>query len=222
MSQPTQEEIAQIREQLDDLPSLGAPIYETKDQSIYRFQINDRDLIAKCYQLRTLAQKTAALFKRSRAHRSLRAGLRFHEAGINTPRPLLLAAEGKFIPDKAILVTDYCPFPALRNSLRDNQPVHPSTPGKILNLLHQLSQLNCSHGDFHARNLLVDDEGIPHLIDLDGVRGHSSSGSLSRYICQDRDRFLKSLEPLPEHYRDYSAVLGEPESSLPPLPSGLT
>jgi len=208
------EEVAEIRESLSDLSSRGSLIYETKGQTIHRFQAADRDLIAKSYQLNSLARKAAAVFKYSRAHRSYRAGTRFLDAGIKTPIPLLLETKGTF-PSSATLVTEFCPFPALRESLVENAPVHPSSPEKILILLHQLLSTRCSHGDFHARNLLVDDEGNPHLIDLDGVKHHSDSAKLTRYICADRDRFLRSLEPLPEYHQKFGSVLGDPGTSLP-------
>ena len=211
------EEIGEIQEALSDLKSQGSLIYETKGQAIHRFQTKNRDLIAKSYQLNTLAQKAAALFKRSRAHRSFRAGTLFLNADIKTPTPLLLLENGNLTPTSVVLVTEYCPFPALRESIVREDPVHPSTPEKILRLLHQLSNTDCSHGDFHSRNLLVDEDGNPHLIDLDGVKHHTSSTNLSKYIREDRDRFLRSLEPLPEHHQQYSIILGESGSPLPAI-----
>lgn len=205
------QDLAEIRERLKDLSSHGSLIHETKDQSIYRFQAASRELIGKIYRLNSFAQKVAAAFNYSRAHRAYRAGTQFHDAGINTPIPLLLVDKSS----EHILVTEFCPFPALLESIHKGEPIPPSTPEKILALLHQLSKTNCSHGDFHARNLLVDEEGSPNLIDLDGVRMHLTASGLTRYICNDRDRFLRSLEPLPEHHQKFSSVLGDPGTSLP-------
>ena len=212
-------EIAEIGERLDDLSTRGTLIYESKDQTIHRFQTSDRELIAKTYHQKSLRNKGAALVRNTRAHRSYRAGIRFSNAGIKTPKPLLLLEKGSPFRHTISLVTEFCPHPALLDSINQGLPIHPSTPAKILTLIHQLASLKSSHGDFHARNLLIDDEGNPNLIDLDGVRSHILPLVADKYILKDRNRFLRSLEPLPEQYLEFSKVLGESNSPLPPSPS---
>ncbi len=209
IQQLSSEQLAEVDSALLDLPTRGSLIYDSPDQAIHRFQVDQLDLIAKSYSLRTFRQKAAAFFKNSRADRSYRAGLRLRKAGINTPQPFLLRRH----KSQHILVTEFCPHKALLEWLEGGEELPRSVPINILKLLHQLADLQCSHGDFHARNLLIDQEGIPHLIDLDGVQSNSSQSA----IIRDRDRLLKSLKPLQNHYQDYLSVLGAPGSPLPEL-----
>lgn len=201
--------LAKIRKRLSELPNSESPIYESKDQSIFRFQVDHLDLIAKFYEMRSMRQKLAAFFKRSRADRSYRAGLYLLKAGINTPRPILLSKQGK----SQVLVTEFCPHKALRESLVDGEDVPDSVPANVLSLLHQLKQNRLTHGDFHARNLLIAPDGTPHLIDLDGVRFHARPLSCRR----DRDRFLVSIQPIPTYYSMFTAILGKSGDALPSL-----
>lgn len=196
-----------INDRISKVQTNSTPIYESNDQSIFQFRVDNLDLIAKFYRLRSLRQKFAAFFNQSRADRSYRAGLRLREAGIKTPRPILLTKKAGL----QILVTESCPHKALLESLVDGVELQPSTPANILALLHQLRKHHFTHGDFHARNLLIDDEGKPHLIDLDGFRGHAAPSSTER----DRDRFLRSIAPLEKPFKTFEKVLGTFGSSLP-------
>ncbi len=212
---PSAELLSEISGRLADLDTHGALIYSSKGQTIHRFQASGLDLIAKSYPLNSLSRKIAALFKSSRAQRSHRAGIRFWSAGIETPKPIGLIEEGALLPTRATLISEYCPHPVLIESLSNDLPVDPQVPKRILTLLHQLEAASCSHGDFHARNILVDEAGLPHLIDLDGVRVHSRKSRLRHYLLKDRDRFLRSIKPMPHHYEHYIESLGEPGSPLP-------
>lgn len=199
--------LAEIEASLSDLQSNGSLLYESKGQTIHRFQVGDLDLVAKSYPLKTIQQKIAALFRHSRADRSFRTGLRFLNAGINTPRPILLSRT----KDEHILVTEFCPHKELLKILVAGEELPPSVPSNILILLHQLAEIHFTHGDFHARNLLIDPEGTPHLIDLDGARGHAGPSR----ILRDRDRLLRSIKTDPKYFDAFEEVLGSPAADLP-------
>lgn len=199
--------LAKIRASLSGLQTHGAMLYESKGQTINRFQVDCLDLFTKSYPLETIQQKVAALFRHSRAERSFRAGLRFLQAGIATPRPILLSRTRA----EHVLVTEFRPHKALLEFLVDGVELQPSVPSNILALLHQLSAIKYTHGDFHARNLLIDPEGTPHLIDLDAARGLAGKAS----ILRDRDRLLRSIKPLPKYFDAFEKVLGTSGANLP-------
>lgn len=120
--------LAEIEAGFSDLQSDGSLLYKSKRQTIHRSQIGDLDLVAKSYPLKTIQQKIAALLRHSRADRSSRAGLRFLEAGIKTPRPILLSQ----IKDEHILVTEFCPHKDLLKILVVGEELPPSVPTNIL------------------------------------------------------------------------------------------
>ena len=216
-SRPSDQETS-IRECLGKLSLRGTLIYDSKGQTIHRFQIKDLDLIAKSYSLETTSQKIAALLGYSRAKRAYRAALKLATVGVTTPKPYFLRHDGNPWPNKAILVTAFCPHANLLELLQSDQTLHPSTPGKILSLLHCFSRARMSHGDFHARNILVDQEGSPHLIDLDGARHHCLTAMTNRFVKKDRDRMLRSIRPLSDHYVTFCNILGASGTDLPSPP----
>jgi hypothetical protein len=132
---------------------------------------------------------------------------------------MLLIESGGVVPAICRLVTEYCGFPSLLQQIRMGCAVPPPVPHNVLKLLHQLASARCGHGDFHARNLLIGPEGTVLLIDLDGARFYRAGTGAARQSLKDRDRLLRSLRPLPEHYARFASVLGAPGEPLPGLSS---
>ena len=197
----------------------GEEIYRNKEQSIIRFQAAGRDLISKTYLLQSAKQKLAALLGNSRARRSFRAARQLVSAGIPTPQPIFLKEEGSILPHTSVLVTKFCDYSSLFDQIYSSSPIHTDTLKNILRILHQLRSVRCAHGDFHARNLLISPEGRIQLIDLDGMRFTRSPSRANRLNLRDRDRLLRSVEPLPHYHSQFSKILGAHGEPLPGLSS---
>jgi len=63
----------------------------------------------------------------------------------------------------------------------------------VLKLLSKLHAVRMTHGDLRSRNILVEN-GHPILIDLDGIRQHSTPWMFNRRFAKDRRNLITSLK----------------------------
>lgn len=73
-------------------------------------------------------------------------------------------------------------------------------------LFRQLARLRITHGDMKASNFILRENRLPVLIDLDGMRRHSSDASYEAAHKRDRERFLKNWRDRPELSMCFSRV----------------
>lgn len=203
-----------IRVALATLEESGTKIYDRKKQQVYRFQAAGLKLIAKVYEIKSLSRTLAAVLGFSRTRRSFRASVALRKAGIRTPKSLMLIEEGAPFLSSSILVTEFCDGPPLRHLLDNKQAVPPTMASDIHEMLLRMRSIKFSHGDFHSLNLLITENGNPHLIDLDSVRRRFLNRTATMSIENDRDRLLGSFEPYPDFYQTLINQLGEPGTPL--------
>jgi len=203
-----------IRKALANLDQSGTKIYDRKQQQVYRFEAAGLDLVAKVYGIKSFSRVLAAALGFSRARRSFRASVTLRNAGLRTPKSLILIEEGPLLFSSSVLVTEFCEGPSLRDLLDHGKHVPDSMAGDIHEMLHQMSTINFRHGDFHGINLLVSENGKPNLIDLDNARRRFLGGAARRNIENDRDRLLSSFELYPEFRNTLIKQLGAPGTPL--------
>jgi len=203
-----------IRNALANLEEEGTKIYDRKKQTVYRFEAGGHDLIAKVYEIKSLSRILAAALGFSRARRSYRASVTLREAGVRTPKSLLLIEEGPFLYTSSILVCEFCDGPSLRHLLDHEEPVPATMADDIHKMLLRMRSINFRHGDFHSLNLLVSDDGKPNLIDLDSARRRFFKSTAIKSIQNDRDRLLNSFKPYPEFHKTLLQQLAPPGTPL--------
>lgn len=203
-----------IQTALSSLPQSGSKIYDRKSQIVYRFQVGDLDLIAKIYQIKSPSRTLAAHLGFSRARRSYRASIILREAGIRTPKSLMLIEQGHPVYSTSTLVTNFCEGPSLRKFLQSKTPVPDTLVSDITAILRGLKRNAIRHGDFHDSNLIITPDGRPHLIDLDGVRKRLLKKTVVQNIREDRDRLLLSTAHTPTFQAALIEKLGAPGTPL--------
>ena len=206
-----------ITEALKDLSAHGTPIYQRREQTLYRFQVGSLDLIAKHYQIKTLPRAAAAMLGKSRARRSFQAARRLLDQGIPTPDAIFLLEQGRIFPEDAFLVTEYFPGLTLLEFLRNEKDPPAPVITAIVAIFRRLLHSQNRHGDFHCQNVLVNKEEEITLIDLDGARQRFSKARLRKNLQTDRDRLVNSLFAYPDFQTRLIEALGKPKSPFPEL-----
>lgn len=205
----------EIEEALPTVVRYGRKIYDRKNQKVFRFRVANLDLIAKTYQVGTASRYLAATLGFSRARRSFRAGQLLLNAGILTPKPLLVKEEGCLLNSSSILITEFLDGTSLREHLKQGLPIPGTLTDDLVGIIEKLAQNNIRHGDFHDGNILIPPDGHPSLIDLDGTRKRFLKKKARQNIREDRDRLLLSLDHAPDFQAALIAKMGAPGSPLP-------
>ena len=207
LSKLPDEQASALVERLLSLPDDATVLLDRKGQTIFRFSHDGRDLVAKCYQLRGLQPRLIAFLGASRAARSYKAALRLTSKNLPTPEPLLVALAGSPLPSFAYLVTAFQDAVQLSELLLKQQSNEERIIEQLVDLISKLHENRMSHGDFHARNVLVDREGQISLIDLDGARLHFLNFRYRKRFRRDRRRMLESLRKSPDFVKKLDAAL---------------
>lgn len=186
---------SQLTDLLARLPSLirdpSALINNRNGQQTIQGETGDAAVIIKRY-VDAYTPVKRIFFRCSRAARAYAMATRLRNVGIPTPRPLLLGACGTDL----ITVTERVSARELYAEMRS--PEWDTTRdiqmgGIIRFLMDAFASHRITHGDLHARNLLVDTDGRYWLIDLDGTRFHTSKWGYQRRRKKDERRFGRSI-----------------------------
>lgn len=205
--QLTSEQTCLVREQLERLPEEAEVLLDRRGQTLYHFRTAGLELVSKHYRLERFATRLLALLGQSRAARSHRNGLRLLAAGVRTPRPYFHLTVGGILPRSAVLVTAFQQGRQLPDYLGDHPESQPRLIEQLTTLTTTLQANRLSHGDYHAKNILVDGDEDLIIVDLDGVRSHSVTFRLRRRYLRDRQRMIGSLKDFPNFARQLDAAL---------------
>ena len=160
------------------------------------------DGILKRSHTRGLGHAVRHALQRSRARRSWEYARRVAHAGLLTPRPLAIleARRGPWRRVSYLMTERIHSGVALHKWVAE----HSGPSGAIEGIARQfgcvwriLGEARLTHGDMKAANLLVDPSGMIWLVDLDGMRHHSTSLGWSRARERDRRRFLRNWQEFP-------------------------
>jgi hypothetical protein len=132
-------------------------------------------------------------FPLSRPCRAYRQARKLARCNIAVPRPLLLLTHGR----DAFTVTERLEATELYQKMRipDWLCVHEDMIAiKLRQLMHTMAKNRVTHGDLHARNILIDEAGCAWLIDLDGIRFHRTGYFYHRRRAKEEHRLGASLD----------------------------
>jgi tRNA A-37 threonylcarbamoyl transferase component Bud32 len=125
-------------------------------------------LVLKRYNLRKWGNLPLDLFRGSRARRAFRKAYRLELCGIATARPIATADERLwFLPVRSYLLMEEIQGAV---PLRAWSGSKPAACKLLADLLGRMHREGFTHRDLKGGNILFDERGQPHLIDLDGLR----------------------------------------------------
>lgn len=136
----------------------------------------------------------------TRAWRSYRAAEGLRSAGIDTPSPRFLVQQDGHL----ILACDRVHGQQLYELIRTEgwmETHRQRLVQELSGLLDKLEEAMVTHGDLHPRNILMDASGKLWLIDLDGVRFHTTAAGFAKKRTREENRLARQLEIEPELLR---------------------
>lgn len=155
-------------------------------------EVAGRTLVVKRYNLKHWRHALSRAWRPSRAWHSWQAAHRLAFYGIETPRPLALIEERAGpLRGRAFLITEHCPGSNLLDSLDAAEEPTPTQQLALNRLFATLHQLQITHGDLKATNLLWQTGRIV-LIDLDALVEHRSATAFARAWRRDRARLVRN------------------------------
>ena len=112
--------------------------------------------------------------------------------GIPVVRPLALLEESSLgIPARAILIMPY----QAGDFLSEAHAPEIAGVATALQEAFALMRLHrITHGDLKATNIIIDEAGAPHFIDLDATLIHASEQAFARARARDKARFRRNWE----------------------------
>jgi tRNA A-37 threonylcarbamoyl transferase component Bud32 len=160
--------------------------------TVVRAESPEGPLVIKRYNLKNLRHALTRLWRPSRAWHSWREGHRLRFLGIPTPAPLALIEE-RIGPlrRRAWLITAFCSGPNLLTHLSPDCEPPADEARAIMSLFRSMYELQISHGDLKATNLLWHDSQV-FVIDLDATVQHRSATEHTRAWRRDRARLLRN------------------------------
>lgn len=161
--------------------------------AIVRF--DEKLFVVKRYNIKNLGKGISHAWRRSRARQSWINAHRLVINNIRTARPILLL-ENKFGPINltSYFVTEYIPGSNIQVYFQDSdisRDKKSQLANKIKIMFSKLNELNISHGDMKASNIIINNNE-PCLMDLDSMRKHRLHYILQKRQLKDRARFLRN------------------------------
>ncbi len=181
---------------LDRIEERGEVLKDDKKAILIRAQYDGKDLVVKHYKRLGIAYALIHAFTRSRAQCSWQASLKM--AVLNIPTPLALACvdcpsfgitqESHFVYEfeKGRHFRDYA-WSTPTDTIMKEPYLH-----QVYEVLRTLKKHQISHGDLKMPNIILSESG-PNLIDLDGVRFHTSKRIFAKRRLRDLRRFRREL-----------------------------
>lgn len=145
--------------------------------------------------------KIKDLLRPSRVIRSLKQGMQLEAAGVRTPRALAAATVRRFFwPVRAYFLMEKVENAVALRDLVIQRRRLAILAEALAETLARMHEAGYSHRDLKMTNILVQDEKIPWIIDLDGLRRFGKVPEKRAY--RDIARIAEDLQPWwPEYGR---------------------
>jgi tRNA A-37 threonylcarbamoyl transferase component Bud32 len=171
-----------------------------RSSTVAKVVIDDRTLVIKRYNLKSGWHRMRRLFRHTRAQKSWCMAQHLFASGIKTAKPVAYI-ENRFLGFRgtSYFVMDYVDGPHIGEYFRakkENLTQLQNMAKAISTLIINLSLLRITHGDLKMTNILVEND-LPVLIDLDGIKEHTTQKSLHNALKSEIKRFMKNWDHYP-------------------------
>jgi len=157
--------------------------------TVTRLDLGDESFVIKQYKALRFHRRLRYALTRSRARQSWENGQVMARLGIPVARPLALLEETSLgIPGRAIVLMPFQAGSAL------SEKHFPSIADKLHHIFALMRTHRITHGDLKSSNILIDQNGTPHFIDLDASLLHHSPSSFEKARAKDKARFSKNWD----------------------------
>ncbi len=168
-----------------------------------------RRLVIKRYNTKNPWHFVRRAVRRSRAHNCFESARELVAADIATAQPVAyVESRAGPLKGRSWLVTEFVEGPlcldyALNHASRREVA---EIAARLERLFRKLAKRRITHGDMKASNIVLRERRFPVLIDLDGMRRHTSTATYDAAHQRDRARFMKNWRERPDLAMSFSRI----------------
>jgi len=192
--------IEKLKHAPDDLMEMGQRLKSGNTCTVQQIEWAGVNIVVKRYNPKSILYQMMHFFMHSRAMRSWMNGILLCRIGIPSVMPLAVVEESRFgLLNRAYFLMEYFEGEDLcgyLNAQKHSSEGFDQTLNGLSSLFKRLSRFRIIHGDFKAKNILINESEL-RLIDVDGLRFFVSSRRFYRLFRSDFKRLLDNWSDQP-------------------------
>lgn len=172
-----------------------------RSSTVIKVTIDGREVVVKRYNMKNAWHRLRRMFRQTRAEHCWRLAHKLCLFQVKTAAPVAYVESNWFgLRGKSYYVMDYVPGVDIKTYFMpfETEPYRAATLiQSVCQLLASLQQLEITHGDLKATNMIVNHKQQPVLIDLDGANEHLTLSGLHHAWRDEMQRFLRNFDDMP-------------------------
>lgn len=184
-----------------------------RSSTVIKVILDGKTLVIKRYNMKSMWHWIKRAFRVTRAKKSWRLALKLKLFHINTAKPVAFLEKSVVgVTGRSYYVTDYVAGVHAGNYFSEQKEIERDTlhvAKRVARMLKSLARVEITHGDLKCTNILIDQAGVPVLIDLDGAAEHMSLSGLHRAWKKELNRFMRNFDETPTIHSVFKSLLQE-------------
>lgn len=173
-----------------------------RSSTVIKIMLDGHQMVIKRYNMKDIIHRLRRMFRPTRASVSWRLANKLLLFGITTAKPIAFLERNILgVRGTSYYVTEDVSGLNIQDFFTQNDSLQNDAARNILNrivsMLKNLVQIDMTHGDLKASNILVDANNNPVLIDLDGATEHLSLTGFRKEWKKELERFLRNFDNMP-------------------------
>lgn len=172
-----------------------------RSATVIKVNLDGREVVIKRYNMKSAWHRLRRMLRPTRAEHCWRLAQKLNLFHVKTAAPIAYVESNWLgLRGKSYYVMDYVPGVDIKTYLTpyEAEPYSAATMiQRVCQLLASLEQLEMTHGDLKATNIIVNQALQPLLIDLDGANEHLTLTGLRQAWRAEIKRFLCNFVDLP-------------------------
>lgn len=181
-----------------------------RSATVVQIQLGEQMWIVKRYNLKNLWHRLRRLWRTTRAANAWRIAHKLSLFQVATATPIAYAERYCLsFRGRAYAITRYVSDQTIGAYFKQHafdEAKIDTMIARVQHLIHALHLCGLTHGDLKQSNLLINNEEMPVLIDLDGVRDHLSHRSFHAHAARDLRRFFNNFKDQPKLFSRMQAA----------------
>lgn len=175
--------------------------------TVIKVELGAQQFVVKRYNIKHFWHFLKRSLRKTRAKKSWRIAQKLNLFGVPTPTPVAYIEQHFLgLSGWSYYISEYIEgdhAAAYINKYASHPQKINEAVSSITHLLKKIFQLEITHGDLKATNILIDGHHQPIIIDLDGTYEHSSLSSFRFAWQKEVTRFLQNFKDHPQLHEQF-------------------